>query len=74
MPNMNRRVRPRLRFAFSLCLLGLLLILPTIVSGNGSTIWVAPPNGKDDTANIQAALNASLASFCMETPISAAKP
>ena len=58
---MNRRVRSRLRFAFSLCLLGLLLILPTIVSGNGSTIWVAPPNGKDDTANIQAALNACLA-------------
>lgn len=39
---------------------GLTLTLPTIGAG-GSTIWVPPPNATDDTANIQAALNACVA-------------
>jgi hypothetical protein len=53
------RVGPWLALFF--CFLGLLLILPTTASAGGSTIWVAPPNGKDDTAKIQAALDACVA-------------
>lgn len=41
--------------------LSLTLIVPTPVFAGGPTIWVAQPNGKDDTANIQAALNACVA-------------
>ncbi|MGB2675541.1 MAG: hypothetical protein WAN12_00470 [Candidatus Acidiferrum sp.] len=44
--------------ALLFCFLGLCMILPTTAFAGGSTIWVAPPNGKDDTANIQAALDA----------------
>jgi hypothetical protein len=44
--------------ALLFCFLGLFLILSTTAAAGGSTIWVAPPNGKDDTANIQAALDA----------------
>src|SRR5208282_1387348 len=59
MSNMNcRGTRADPWLALLFCFLGLLLILPTTASAAGSTIWVAPPNGKDDTANIQAALNA----------------
>jgi hypothetical protein len=42
-------------------LLGLIMILPTTALASGSTVWVAPPNGVNDTANIQAALNACVA-------------
>src|SRR5215471_9302028 len=38
--------------------LGLLMILSTTAFSSSSTIEVAQPNGKDDTANIQKALNA----------------
>jgi pectin methylesterase-like acyl-CoA thioesterase len=43
------------------CLALLLLILPSAASAGGSTIFVPPPNGVDDTANIQAALDACVA-------------
>jgi hypothetical protein len=42
-------------------LLGLIIILPTTALAGGSTILVTPPNGTNDTANIQAALNACVA-------------
>jgi hypothetical protein len=59
MSNMNcRGTRAGPWLALLFCFLGLLLILPTTASAGGSKIWVAPPNGKYDTANIQAALNA----------------
>ncbi len=62
MPNMNCRVaRAGPWLALLLCLLLLLLILPTAASAGSSTILVPPPNGKDDTANIQAALKACVA-------------
>src|SRR5208282_4899143 len=62
MSNMNcRGTRADPWLALLFCFLGLLLILPTTASAAGSTIWVAPPNGKDDTANIQAALDACVA-------------
>jgi hypothetical protein len=53
------RAGPRLALLF--CFLGLFLILPTTAFAGGPTIWVAPPNGANDTANIQAALNACVA-------------
>jgi Pectate lyase superfamily protein len=44
-------------------LLGLLaLLLPTTLWAGGHTIKVRPPNGVDDTATIQAALDAAVAS------------
>jgi hypothetical protein len=62
MSNMNcQGARAGHWFALLFYFLGLLLILPSAASAGGSTIWVAPPNGKDDTANIQAALEACVA-------------
>jgi hypothetical protein len=62
MSKMNcRGARPGPRLALPFCFLGLSLILPTTVFAGGPTIWVAPPNGVNDTANIQAALNACVA-------------
>ena len=62
MSNINRRgARAGSWLALLFCFLVLFLILPTTASGGGSTIRVAPPNGTDDTANIQAALNACVA-------------
>src|SRR5262249_1356750 len=42
-------------------LLGLNLMMSAAVLANGTTIPVPPPNGSDDTANIQAALDACVA-------------
>jgi polyisoprenoid-binding protein YceI len=49
-------------FAVILLSLGLILVLPNVARASGSTVSVPPPNGTDDTANIQAALNAC--AFC----------
>jgi Periplasmic copper-binding protein (NosD) len=38
-----------------------LSLIPTAAAAIGSTVWVPPPNGTDDTANIQAALDACVA-------------
>jgi hypothetical protein len=38
-------------------ILGLILLLPATVWANGHTVNVPPPNGVNDTANIQGALN-----------------
>jgi len=38
-----------------------MLLLPLTAGAAGATIWVAPPNGTNDTANIQAALDACVA-------------
>jgi hypothetical protein len=62
MANMNcatNRARPRA--ALLRVLLGLALLLPTALCAGGHTIRVQRPNGVDDTANIQAALNAAVA-------------
>jgi hypothetical protein len=62
MSNINRRgARAGSWLALLFCFLALFLILPTTASGRGSTIRVVPPNGVDDTASIQAALNACVA-------------
>jgi hypothetical protein len=62
MLNVNRRgARAGSWLALLFCFLALFLILPTTASGGGSTIRVAPPNGKNDTASIQNALNACVA-------------
>jgi hypothetical protein len=62
MSNINRRgARAGSWLALLFCFLALFLILPATASGGGSTIRVGPPNGKDDTANIQNALNACVA-------------
>jgi hypothetical protein len=51
-----------LRVALFGSLLGLaLLLLPANAWAGSHTVYVAPPNGVDDTANIQAALNACVA-------------
>lgn len=41
--------------------LSLILSLPAAVMAGGSTVWVPAPNGTDDTANIQAALDTCVA-------------
>ena len=62
MSYMNCRVqREGLRGALLWGILGLILLLPTTVWAGGHTVKVPPPNGVDDTANIQAALNACVA-------------
>lgn len=59
MPPDNRLVKQfGLGYWLLLGILGLMMIQPTSTLSSSSTIWVAPPNGKDDTANIQDALNA----------------
>jgi hypothetical protein len=50
-----------LRVALLRGLLGMALLLPADVWAGGHTIKVRPPNGVDDTANIQAALDAGVA-------------
>ncbi|MGO9864820.1 MAG: hypothetical protein ACLPLR_14500 [Terriglobales bacterium] len=51
-----------LRLAVSVAFVGLLVLLPGTVWAGGFTVKVPPPNGVDDTANIQAALDACVAS------------
>jgi Periplasmic copper-binding protein (NosD) len=41
--------------------LSLILSFPAAATAGGAIVWVAPPNGTDDTANIQAALDACVA-------------
>jgi hypothetical protein len=62
MSHMNCRVqRVGLRGVLLWGMLGLILLLPAAVWAGGHTVTVPPPNGVDDTANIQAALNACVA-------------
>jgi hypothetical protein len=62
MPDMNCRVkRVGLRGAFLWGILGLIMILPATVRAGSHTVKVQLPNGTDDTANIQAALDACVA-------------
>lgn len=62
MPEMNfRGERPSFWLGLILGVLCPSLSLPVIARAGGSTIPVAPPNGNDDTANIQAALNTCVA-------------
>ena len=42
-------------------ILGVIMLLPATVWAGGYTVKVPPPNGVDDTANIQGALNACVA-------------
>jgi hypothetical protein len=59
MPEMNCRVkRVGLRAAPLWGILGLMMLMPAAAWAGGHTVKVPPPNGVDDTANIQAALNA----------------
>lgn len=51
-----------LRGAFLWGILGLIMLLPATVWAGGHTVKVPPPNGVDDTANIQSALDACVAS------------
>jgi len=53
------RLGPRL--ALPIVLLGLIMLLPGTVWAGVHTVNVSPPNGVDDTANIQAALDACAA-------------
>jgi len=58
MPDMNCLVKHvGLRGAFLWGILGLMMLLPATVWAGGKTVKVPPPNGVDDTANIQGALN-----------------
>lgn len=62
MPDMNGRVkRVGLRVALPWGILGLIMLLPATVWAGGHTVRVPPPNGVDDTANIQGALNKCVA-------------
>ena len=60
--NTCRRNRGGLRSALLWGVLGLALALPTTVWAAGHTIKVRPPSGVDDTATIQAALDAAVTS------------
>jgi hypothetical protein len=62
MSYMNCRVkRVGLRFALLWGILGLIMLMPATVWAGGHTVKVPPPNGVDDTANIQGALNKCVA-------------
>jgi len=62
MSYMNCRVkRAGLGVALLWGILGLILLLPATVWAGGHTVMVPPPNGVNDTANIQGALNKCLA-------------
>jgi len=55
---MNCKVkRAGLGVAILGAILGFILLLPATVWAGGHTVNVPPPNGVDDTANIQGALN-----------------
>lgn len=63
MPETFRRARSvDFRGLLQRGVLGLLLLLPTTLWAGGHTIRVQHPNGVDDTANIQAALDMAVAS------------
>ena len=58
MPDMNYRVRRvGLRGVFLWGIFGLMMALPGTAWAGGHRVNVPPPNGVDDTANIQGALN-----------------
>ena len=61
MPRKRRIIRLRSRLALSLALLGLILLVPSAVWAGGHVVNVAPPNGVDDTANLQTALDTCVA-------------
>ena len=52
---------PRSRSGLYAITASLVLLLPLTAGAAGATIWVAPPNRTDDTANIQSALDACVA-------------
>ena len=63
MSNMtSRRIRTRLRDTLLRGSLGLALLLTTSAWAGGHVIHVRPPNGVDDTANLQAALDMAVTS------------
>ena len=51
-------VPPGLRPALLIGLLGLMMLLSVTAWAHNYTVNVPPPNGSDDTANLQAALEA----------------
>lgn len=51
----------RKRYGFWVLTLVLATSAPMTATAIGSTVWVPPPNGSDDTANIQAALDTCVA-------------
>jgi hypothetical protein len=59
---LTRTLRWKLHGTLSLrgVFLSLILTFPAAVAAGGSTVSVAPPNGTDDTTNIQAALDACI--------------
>jgi hypothetical protein len=62
MPDMNCRVKrlgPRVALLWGI--LGLIMLLPATAWAGGHIVKVPPPNGVDDTANIQGALNKCVA-------------
>ncbi len=59
--NIRRQSHPCFGPARLWAALGLALLLPTTLWAGGHTIKVRPPNGVDDTANIQKALNEAVA-------------
>ena len=62
MSYMNCRVkRVGLAIAILWGILGLIMLLPATAWARGHTVNVPPPNGVDDTANIQAALDTCVA-------------
>src|SRR5215469_18632 len=56
-----QRARVCFWLAILFAILGLVLVLPSTASAGDSTIWVAPPNGEDDTLAVQAGLNECVA-------------
>jgi parallel beta-helix repeat protein len=54
-------VRPGLRLALVFAILGLLMFAPVTALARGDTVFVPPPNGTDDTANLQTAFDACVA-------------
>ncbi len=56
MTRLNRFVRLR-GLLLTTAVLGLIVLLPATAVAGGRTVYVAPPNGTDDTIAIQSALN-----------------
>jgi len=57
----TKLLQPGLMLPTVIAVLGLVILTPLAASAHSNTVYVSPPNGADDTSNIQSALNTCVA-------------